>query len=67
MEYVRVWGAWLEGCGGRGGEGGADESSEGEEGEVHSEVSLVYFVKSDEKLEDIFEGEEVDRRWLAYI
>jgi hypothetical protein len=28
---------------------------------MHGEVCLVYFVKSDEKVEDIFEDEEVDQ------
>jgi hypothetical protein len=51
VEYVRVWGAWLEGSGS--GEGGGDESSEGEEVEVYCKVSLDYCVKSDEKFQYI--------------
>jgi hypothetical protein len=65
MEYVRVGGAWFEGSGSS--EGGGDESCEGEEGEVHCKVSLVYFVKSEGKVEDIFEDDEVDHSWLLAL
>jgi hypothetical protein len=36
---------------------------------VHCEVSLVYFVKSDDKIEDYFEDESRDRLdgWMAFI